>query len=78
MNDAQILAVLHMRDQLLLDMLERERDQPPVEPFDWAEWRQTRTEIVNGFRTERQQQALATRKLRALARRSPHRVIHSL
>lgn len=51
--------MVRQRDQLVLDILERERDQPPVGPFDWAEWRQTREELVEAFRKHGEDRARA-------------------
>jgi hypothetical protein len=69
------LALVRQRDQLVTLVLENERDQAQVPPFDWPGWRQSRGEIVGGFRAEREGLALAQRKLRALARLSPHRSV---
>lgn len=75
MSPERALALVHQRDRLVTLVLENERDQTPIEPFDWAGWRRERGEIVQGFRSEREGVELAKRKLRALARFSPHRSV---
>lgn len=75
MSPERALALAHQRDRLVTLVLENERDQDPVPAFDWADWRRERGEIVQGFRSEREGVELARRKLRALARLSPHRSV---